>query len=223
MVDTSNHKSLKLVPVLVRYFISRKGVQTKVTEFHNLKGETAYVLTMHMMDVPDKYKLSNKIIVFVGITVTQTSEELQEKNNVFANLTTSDLKINIRDRGCAAHIFHNALRTSADILPVDVEAIVNKIFQYFHIYTVRVEELEEFCDFVDIEYKQVLGNVKTRWLSVYPAITRDTDMFPGLKSYFLSQEKCPMILKIFFNDPVSIVWFNFLKNQLKVCYNTTKN
>jgi hypothetical protein len=43
MVDTSNHKNLKLVPVPVRYFIPRKGVQTKVTEFHNLKGETADV------------------------------------------------------------------------------------------------------------------------------------------------------------------------------------
>jgi hypothetical protein len=57
MVDTSNHKSLKLVPVLVQYFIPRKGVQTKVIEFHNLKGETADVLTTHIMDVLDKYKL----------------------------------------------------------------------------------------------------------------------------------------------------------------------
>jgi hypothetical protein len=47
MVDTSNHKSLKLVPVLVRYFIPRKGVQTKVIEFHNLKGEIADMLTTY--------------------------------------------------------------------------------------------------------------------------------------------------------------------------------
>jgi hypothetical protein len=29
LVDTSNHTNLKLVPEVVRYFISRKGVQTK--------------------------------------------------------------------------------------------------------------------------------------------------------------------------------------------------
>jgi hypothetical protein len=63
MVDTSNHKSLKLVPVPVRYFIPRKGVQTKAIEFHNLKGETPDVLTTYIMD---KYKLSNKIIAFCG-------------------------------------------------------------------------------------------------------------------------------------------------------------
>jgi hypothetical protein len=65
-VDTSNNKSLKLMPVLVPYFIPRKGVQTKATEFNNLKGETAVVLTTYMMDVLDKYKLSNKIIAFCG-------------------------------------------------------------------------------------------------------------------------------------------------------------
>jgi hypothetical protein len=44
----------------------------------------------------------------------------------------------------------------------------------------------------------------------------------GLKSSFLSQEKCLMMLKIFFYDPVSIVWFHFLESQLKVCCNTIK-
>jgi hypothetical protein len=45
--------------------------------------------------------------------------------------------MNIRGIGCVVHILLNALQTSADILPVDVEAIVNKIFQYFHIYMYR--------------------------------------------------------------------------------------
>jgi hypothetical protein len=51
-----------------------------------------------------------------------------------------------------------------------------------------VEELKEFCDFTDTEYKQVLGSVKIRWLSLQPAITTVTDMFPGLKSSFPFQK-----------------------------------
>jgi hypothetical protein len=39
-----------------------------------------------------------------------------------------------------------------------------------------VEELKEFCDFIDIEYKQVLGSVKTRWLSLQHAVIRVIDM-----------------------------------------------
>jgi hypothetical protein len=80
---------------------------------------------------------------------------------VLAKQTTNDLKMNICGIGHAAHILHNAVRRSADILPVDIEAIVNKVFQYFNIYTVRVEKLNELCDFSNIEYKQVLGSIKT--------------------------------------------------------------
>jgi hypothetical protein len=87
----------------------------------------------------------------------------------------------IQGIGCATHILHNALATSADILPIDVKAIMNKIFQYFHTYMKRVKEMKEFCDFVDVEYKQILGNVKTRWLSLQPAITTVISMFPALK------------------------------------------
>jgi hypothetical protein len=176
-----------------------------VIEFHKFKGETA---DMYIMDVLDKYKVSNKIIAFVGITVTQILEELQKKKrNKQCVCQPNDLLLkneNSWHRTYCPH-FAQSLRTSADILPVDVEAIVDKIFHYFHIYIVRVEEIKEFCDFVDTEYKQVLGSVKTRWLSLKPVITRVIDMFLGLKSYFLSQKKCPMILKIFFNYPVSTV------------------
>jgi hypothetical protein len=163
MVDTPNNNSLKLVLMIVRYFIPRKGVQTKVIEFHNLKGETADVVTTCITVVLDKYKLSNKIISFCGdnCNINFGGAARKGTNNVLAKLTIIDLEMNIRCIGYAAHILHSALRTSADILSVDVEAIVNKIFQYFHIYTVGVEELKEFCDFVDIEYKQVLGSVKT--------------------------------------------------------------
>jgi hypothetical protein len=94
MVDTSNHKSLKLVPEVVQHFIPRRGVQTKVTEFHNLKGETANVLTIYIMDVLDKYKLSNKIIGFCGENCNTNfgGAARKETNNVFFKLTTSDLQ-----------------------------------------------------------------------------------------------------------------------------------
>jgi hypothetical protein len=64
MVDTWNHKNLKLVPALIRYFTTEKRVQTKVIEYHNLKGETADVLTTHIMNVPHKHKLSDQVIAF---------------------------------------------------------------------------------------------------------------------------------------------------------------
>jgi hypothetical protein len=44
-----------------------------------------------------------------------------------------------------------------------------------------VEELKEFCDFVDGGHKQTFGCVKTRRLSLQPAITRVISKFPALK------------------------------------------
>jgi hypothetical protein len=105
MVNTSNHKNVKLVvPMLVRYFTPRKRFQTKVTEFHNLKGEEADVVTMYITDVLDKYKLSNKIIAFCGDNCNTNigGDARKGTNNMFAKLPTSDLKMNIRGMGCAA-------------------------------------------------------------------------------------------------------------------------
>lgn len=48
--------------------------------------------------------------------------------------------------GSIAHTAHNTLQTAVDFLPTDVEVIVNKIYCYFHVYTVREERLEDFCE-----------------------------------------------------------------------------
>lgn len=84
------------------------------------------------------------------------------------------------------------------MLPIDVEIKANKNFQFFHINTIRVEHLKEFCEYANVEYKNILGSVKTRWLSLLPAITRIIDIYRGLKLDFEKQKKCPTILKIFF-------------------------
>lgn len=53
--------------------------------------------------------------------------------------------------GCAAHIVHNA--TATDCVLVDIESVIVKIYKYFYRYTVRMEQLKDFCDFVDLEYQ----------------------------------------------------------------------
>jgi len=72
------------------------------------------------------------------------------------------------------------MQTSTDILPTDIECIVHKIFQYLHIYTVRVKTLKEFCDFTNTQYKIVLGKVKTQWLSLQPSVRKTIEMYPAL-------------------------------------------
>lgn len=84
------------------------------------------------------------------------------------------------------------MQINTDILPIDKECIVNEIFQYIlYNITVRVEELKEFCDYTNTQYKKVLGSVKTRWQSLQPAVSRFIEMFPASKLYFESKDKCP--------------------------------
>lgn len=72
------------------------------------------------------------------------------------------INTNLIGIGCAAHILNNLILIAADTFSIDIQAVLGKIFQHFYIYTVRDHSLKEFCDFVNIEYKSVLGHSKTR-------------------------------------------------------------
>lgn len=78
-------------------------------------------------------------------------------------------KINyLEGSGCTAHILNNCIQHAIDCLPIDVESILVKICNYFSTYTVCIEQLKEYCLFVDVHFKQILCHSKTRWLSLYP-------------------------------------------------------
>jgi len=118
--------------------------------------------------------------------------------------------------GCSAHILNNAIQSASNTLPIDLQLTVSKIFQHFYIYSVRVNTLKEFCDFVNSDYKTILGYSKTRWLSLHPALTRLIEMFGPLKSYFLSIEKCPFVFKTFFENLISLLLAMFLNVQFEL-------
>lgn len=57
-------------------------------------------------------------------------------------------------------------------------AVCLPVDQKFHIYSVRVQTLTDFCDFFDVEYKNILGYSKTRWLSLMPVVKRIVFVYP---------------------------------------------
>jgi hypothetical protein len=63
---------------------------------------------------------------------------------------------------------HNCAKAPFDSMSVDVKVLATKIFGYFHIYTVCVEHLKDFCDFITQNFKQILGYENVRWLSLFP-------------------------------------------------------
>ncbi|KAK8758592.1 hypothetical protein V5799_003777 [Amblyomma americanum] len=212
--DASNHKDLKVLPIMVRYFTAAAGVQTKLLEINTLPGETSAMVSQYIMDALEANQVTSKLVAFSADNANCNfgGAARNGKNNVFSRLQDS-VDHKILGIGCAAHIVHNTVQTAADCLPLDIEAVIVKIYSYFYIYTVRVESFKEFCDFASVEYQRLLGYSKTRWLALMPAVERVLKLYPALKAYFLSIDKCPSLIKSFFEDPCGELWLYFLHSQ----------
>ena len=100
------------------------------------------------------------------------------------------------DLGCPAHIIHNTARTALDMM---FSTCSQKYLEYVHIFTVRVERLKGFCEFVGQEYHNILGHSNVHWMSMLPALERVLKMchsnpFLFLKTNaLLSCEQCSKI------------------------------
>jgi hypothetical protein len=151
----------------VRYYHAEKGVKVKVLELVNLGGETSELLFSYVLYVLQKLDLLEKVIAVSADNTNMNfgGKKRKGKNNLYFKMQENTVN-NLIDIGCRAHVIHNAVQTAADCLPIDLQLIINKIYQHFHICCVRDEELKSFCEFTSTEYKTVLGNSKTRWLSL---------------------------------------------------------
>ncbi|GLV61240.1 hypothetical protein CBL_21069, partial [Carabus blaptoides fortunei] len=63
------------------------------------------------------------------------------------------------------------------------------------------------------DFSMILGYSQTRWLALLPAIERVLQMFLPLKAYFQSQEKYPMLILKFFENPMAEAWPHFINSQ----------
>lgn len=223
-VDASNHGALKVFPVVIQYFDWKNGgLQSKLIEMEALPGETADIIASYVKETLENKGLLKKCISFTGDNCNTMFGGIRrdcEGRNVFAKLKKDLHNESLIGVGCPAHILNNCVHQAADTLEIDVENIIFKIYQYFHIYTVRTEQLKEYSQFVDIEYKKLLSHTKTRWLSLFPGICRLIHMFPALKAYFLSQNKPPTVLKKFFEHEFSEIYLFLLQSLMSMFHSS---
>ena len=221
--DGSNHGSVKLFPILIQYFDWKNGgLQSKLIDVHSVSDETAVTISECIKTSLDQHDIFHKCIAFAADNCNTNFGGIRRKaggNNVFANLQKMKNRLNsvaLIGIGCPAHVLNNAVHHGADTLDLDIESIILKIYNYFSIYTVRTEQLKEYCDFVAVEYRQLLYHSKTRWLSLFPGIQRLLQMFPALKSYFLSQEKPPAVIRNFFCNDLSEIYLWHMQSLMSV-------
>ena len=63
---------------------------------------------------------------------------------------------------CHSHIVHNCVKYSINVLRVDVENIILKIYSHFSMSATRREELKQFVAAVDGEWHELKRHVGTR-------------------------------------------------------------
>jgi len=212
--DASNHGSIKIFTVLVRYFLPRVGICVKVLDISSKPGETSLIISDLIQTAICEFGLEKKVVAFCGDNAKVNFGGITRggENNVFHRLqVTFPHLIGI---GCTAHIVHNALKKACDVIPFDVEHIIVKIYAHFYLYTVRTEALKAFCDEADVEYKKLLGYAKTRFLALGPAIKRILQLFDALKIYFTKLPKGERVVKEFFNNAESKFWLLFVQEQV---------
>ena len=81
------------------------------------------------------------------------------------------------------------------------------LFYWFEKSTKRKANLSEYCTFCDTDYRKIVKHVNTRWLSLEKATTRTLQQYDALKSYFLSEGRCDMI----------VIGYNIIITTLNLC------
>ncbi len=160
--DTGNHKAIKVFTFVIQYFTVNHGLQYKLLKVRSLPNETSDTISKFCEDVINEGKVEKKnCVAFCGDNCNTSFVDVmrRRRENVFAKLKII-IHVDIQSVGCTTHIMHTCTQMAADTLDCDIEVIVFKIYSYFSIYTVRNEQLGEFCDFVDTEYKVLLSTQK---------------------------------------------------------------
>lgn len=222
--DASNHGSTKMFPILLQYFTIQSGLQIKLLDIQSLKNETSESITDMLTLALQQNNLNAKCIAFSGDNCNTNfgGKKRAGSNNVFARLKAQGNK-QLIGIGCPAHILHNAARFGFEALHIDFESVIERVFNYFSIYTIRTEKLKEFANFVEVEYRPLLHHSKTRWLSLLPCIHRFLEMYDALKSLFLSDESFPKVISTFFEKEINEAYLWFLHSLMSLFDSKIKN
>ena len=90
VTDDSNHNELKLFPIIIQYFVWKKGgLQSKLIEFTNKANETTDTNAPYAKDSLEERILLKKCVAFTGNNCNTMFGELWRNENgniVFAKL-----------------------------------------------------------------------------------------------------------------------------------------
>lgn len=166
-----------------------------------------------MIGSANNYAIESKIVAFSADNAPVNFGNVHRtgQKNVLCQLKQR-LNANIIGSGCLGHVHHNAMHAACDQLLIDAEYIAVKIYTHFHRHTVRLRQLNEFCDSIGERYVKLKGYSTTRFLALKQCLTSIIGNFDALNEYFHSFD-APVKIVEFFDDPLALVTLIFVRDQ----------
>lgn len=220
--DGSNDTGLeKMNPLTVRIFnVENNSVETQLLDMCVSKGTSAATAAAIFDQIDQKItSLDIPWTNCVAFGVDNTSVNLGKRNSIKTRVVEKNASCYFM--GCPCHLVHNVAARASDAFSKSskfyVEDMCVDMYYWFDKSTKRKSDLEDFCVFCDVTYKQILKHVNTRWLSLNTAVNRILHVYPGVTSYFKSRsESQPRFkrLRRIIEDPLTEVYLSFYQAVL---------
>ena len=175
MLDGSNDNGLeKMFPITVRIFdINFSRVMTKFFDINLLTGREAS--TAETMFNSVNAQLTKHGIPWdycIGIGLDNTNANIGEHNSIKSRARNKNKNIVIA--GCPYHIIHNASQKGSvefsEQTNFDVEDHCVDLYYWFDKSAKRKNILNEYFQFCDMDYSNVIKLISTRWLCLELAL-----------------------------------------------------
>ena len=221
-VDGSNDTGLsKMNPLTVRIFdLERSRIVTRFLDMCTATASTAEAL-YSVVDgkLVELFGIENPWEYCTSVAVDNTSANIGIHNSLKSRVLQRNSAIFFS--GCPCHMIHNAAQKAAvafsSCVGFDIEEFTVDLYYWFEKSTKRKNCLRSYCEFCDQEYRSIIKNVSTRWLSLETAINRCLKQYPSLKSYFLSEDDAAarfQRLKKLFENPMTEIYLLFFQSIL---------
>jgi hypothetical protein len=226
-IDGSSDNDLsKMNPLTVRIFdVSRGRVVTELLDMCLTSGSSAGTAATIFEKVEDA--ISKHAVPWencFGVAMDNASVNMGKHNSMKTRFESKNSACYVM--GCQCHVMHNTSEKASQefekVSAFDVEEFCIDLYYWFQKSTQRKGLAAEYYEFCDLEYRNIIKQVNTRWLSLQTAVGRALQQFPGLRSLFLSETSSDARFKRLnkiFADPMTEIYLMFYSNVLPLFTN----
>lgn len=237
--DSTTLNNKKIIVIVAKFYIPKRGVIVKLLDARNVTHEKAadivdFIITAIDAAGIDKGKVHT---VCADNTNTNFGGVTQKGLRNVANLLEEKLPHAIFRIGCVGHITNNAFEKAlkAIINFFNMEHITSLTRNFFHQKVIVLQELSEVAKEKEHKLVKTVSYGKTRWTSANQTLQSMKHNYPVFKTFFkrksnavkqedgpgesnkklieqkVTKEKDVHTLNEFFQNPINFTWIELLE------------